>query len=88
MMKLRFVFAAVLSLLAIHSFAANGTMKGEGSAEKPFQIEDYEDLKAIGKGAYLYSSNYVLTADIDASASEHEMCSDEGGCNGFIPIGK
>lgn len=88
MMKLRFVFTAILSLLAIHSFAANGTMKGEGSAEKPFQIEDYEDLKAIGKGAYLYSSNYVLTADIDASASVHEMCSDEGGCNGFIPIGK
>lgn len=87
-MMSRFVFTAVLSLLAIHSFAANGTMKGEGSAEKPFQIEDYDDLKAIGKGAYLYSSNYVLTADIDASASAHEMCSDEGGCNGFIPIGK
>ena len=87
-MKTRLAFVAVLSLFAVCSFAANGTMKGDGSAEKPFQIEDYEDLKAIGKGAYLYSSNYVLTADIDASASAHEMCSDDGGCNGFIPIGK
>ena len=84
----RFISTVILSLLAAYSFAANGTMKGEGTIESPFQIEDYEDLKAIGKGAYLYSSAYELTADIDASASAHEMCSDEGGCNGFIPIGK
>lgn len=86
-MKPQFIFTVVLSLFAIHSFAANGTMKGDGSASKPFQIEDYEDLKAIGKGAYLYSSDYVLTKDIDASASEHEMCNEDG-CNGFISIGK
>ena len=86
-MKPQFIFTVVLSLFAIHSFAANGTMKGDGSASKPFQIEDYEDLKAIGKGAYLYSSDYVLTKDIDASASKNEMCNEEG-CNGFIPIGK
>ncbi len=86
-MKPQFIFTVVLSLLAIHSFAANGTMKGDGSASKPFQIEDYEDLKAIGKGAYLYSSDYVLTKDIDASASKNEMCNEDG-CNGFIPIGK
>ncbi len=86
-MKFRFVVSAVLSLFAIQSFAANGTMKGAGSAETPFQIEDYEDLKAIGKGAYLYSSDYVLTKDIDASASKNEMCNADG-CNGFISIGK
>ena len=86
-MKPQFIFTVVLSLLTIQSFAANGTMKGDGSAEKPFQIEDYEDLKAIGKGAYLYSSNYILTKDIDASASKNEMCNEDG-CNGFIPIGK
>ena len=86
-MKPQFIFTVVLSLFAIHSFAANGTMKGDGSASKPFQIEDYEDLKAIGKGAYLYSSDYVLTKDIDASASKNEMCNGDG-CNGFIPIGK
>ena len=86
-MKPQFIFTVVLSLFAIHSFAANGTMKGDGSASKPFQIEDYEDLKAIGKGAYLYSSDYVLTKDIDASASKNEMCNEDG-CNGFIPIGK
>ena len=82
----KFIFTAILSLLAAYSFAANGTMKGEGTIESPFQIEDYEDLKAIGKGAYLYSSAYELTADIDASASYGEWCSD-GVCNGFIPLG-
>lgn len=86
-MKIGFVVSAVLSLFAIQSFAANGTMKGAGSAKNPFQIEDYEDLKAIGTGAYLYSSDYVLTKDIDASASMNEMCNADG-CNGFIPIGK
>ena len=74
-------------LFVAQVFAANGTMKGDGSASKPFQIEDYEDLKSIGKGAYLYSSDYVLTKDIDASASKNEMCNEDG-CNGFIPIGK
>ena len=82
----RFISTVILSLLAAYSFAANGTMKGEGTIESPFQIEDYEDLKAIGKGAYLYSSAYELTADIDASASYGEWCSD-GVCNGFIPLG-
>lgn len=86
-MKFRFVVSAVLSLFAIQSFAAKGTMVGDGSAEKPFLIEDYEDLKAIGTGAYLYSSDYALAKDIDASASAHEMC-DGGSCNGFITIGK
>ena len=60
-------------LLAVASaFAAGGTMKGAGTAASPFQIEDYEDLKAIGTGNYLYSSSYVLTADIDASSSDFE----------------
>ena len=79
-----FVISLTIPLVA---FAANGTMKGAGTAASPFQIEDYEDLKAIGKGAYLYSADYVLTKDIDASASTNEMCNEDG-CNGFIPIGK
>lgn len=85
-MNLKYVIQALLILLAMPSFAANGIMKGDGSAKKPFQIDDYEDLKAIGKDAYLYSSNYILTKDIDASASEHEYC-DGHVCNSFIPIG-
>lgn len=84
---IRGLFVALTTLLPVALYAAGGTMKGNGSAEKPFQIEDYGDLKAIGKGAYLYSSNYVLTKDIDASASWNEMCNEDG-CNGFIPIGK
>ena len=81
------VIMFALVLLPATLLAANGTMKGNGSVEKPFQIEDYDDLKAIGKGVYLYSSNYVLTKDIDASASKNEMCNQDG-CNGFISIGK
>ena len=85
-MKIRLAFVVALSLLTAYSFAANGTMKGEGTIESPFLVDDYEDLKMIGKGAYLYSSAYMLTADIDASASYGEWCS-EGVCNGFIPLG-
>lgn len=88
-MKFKGAFSAfVISLtIPLVAFAANGTMKGAGTAASPFQIEDYEDLKAIGKGVYLYSSNYVLTKDIDASASKNEMCG-ENGCKGFVPLGK
>ena len=71
-MKVKNVVRVLLAALAVPVFAANGTMKGDGSAEKPFEIEDYEDLKAIGKGSYLYSSNYVVTKDIDASTSKKE----------------
>ena len=57
-MKIGFVFSAVLSLFAIQSFAANGTMKGDGSAEKPFQIEDYFKKRNVQCGwlqwFYLY----------------------------------
>ena len=57
------------------AFAAGGTMSGAGTAASPFQVEDYEDLMAIGTGDYLYSSSYALAADIDASSSD------------FTPIG-
>ena len=86
-MKFKNIAQTLLILFVIPAFAANGTMKGDGSAENPFQIEDYEDLKAIGKGSYLYSSNYIVTKDIDASASKNENCSGDI-CRGFIPIGK
>lgn len=78
---------AVTLTIPLAVFAANGTMKGDGSTESPFQIEDYEDLKAIGTGNYGYSSNYTMTADIDASASASENCVLKG-CHGFVPIGK
>ena len=86
-MNFKNVTRVLLAALAVPALAANGTMKGEGSAEKPFEIEDYEDLKAIGSGSYLYSSNYVVAKDIDASASKSERC-DGDDCRGFIPIGK
>ena len=81
-----FAFFAMLGMLAIQANAANAIMKGDGSAQNPFQIDDYEDLKAIGQGNYLYSSSYVLAADIDASLSQQENC-DHYSCFGFAPIG-
>ena len=84
---MRLIITTAITLFAAHAFAANGAMKGDGSAENPFQIEDYEDLKAIGKDAYLYSSNYILTKDIDASASKNENCKNDE-CSGFTPIGR
>ncbi|SMG40795.1 hypothetical protein [Fibrobacter sp. UWB13] len=84
---MRLIFATAVALFAVQAFAANGIMKGDGSIAKPFQIEDYEDLKSIGKNAYLYSSNYIVTKDIDASASEHEYCNGHV-CNSFIAIGQ
>ena len=72
-MNFKNVVRVLLAMLAVPAFAANGTMKGDGSAENPFQIEDYEDLKAIGKGDYLYSSNYILTKESSGEASEMEM---------------
>ena len=86
-MNFKNVVRVLLGMLAVPAFAANGIMKGDGSTAKPFQIEDYEDLKSIGKNAYLYSSNYILTKDIDASASEHEYCNGHV-CNSFIAIGQ
>jgi len=71
---------------AVSAFAASGTMLGSGTVEDPWQIADYKDLKAIGTGTYLYSSHYILTADIDASASLRER-SDGHVFQGFTPIG-
>ena len=85
-MNMIFAFFAMLGMLAIQANAANAIMKGDGSAQNPFQIDDYEDLKAIGQGNYLYSSSYVLAADIDASLSQKENC-DHYSCFGFAPIG-
>ena len=81
-----FAFFAMLGMLVVQANAANATMKGDGSVQNPFQIDDYEDLKAIGQGNYLYSSSYILTADIDATLSQQENC-DHYSCFGFAPIG-
>lgn len=74
-----------LFLLALAGFAADGKMQGDGSADNPWQISDYDDLKAVGTGSYLLTDHYILTTDIDASSSANENCGDDG-CRGFIPL--
>jgi Secretion system C-terminal sorting domain/The GLUG motif len=64
-------------------YATGGNPTGSGTAEDPFLIADYADLKVVGTTApYTLSAVYRLTADIDASASSTEHSD-----SGFVPIG-
>lgn len=74
------------ALLAVPCLATNGKMAGAGTAESPWQVADYEDLKAVGLGDYSMNGHYVLTADIDASASRNETSAVDSTA-GFQPIG-
>ena len=78
--------AFALLSLASFSFATNGTMAGSGTAEDPWQVADYEDLKAVGVDSYSMDGHYLLVADIDASASRFEK-SETDSTEGFPPIG-
>ena len=73
-------------LFAAFCFATNGNMAGDGTADNPWQVADYEDLKAVGVGSYSMNGHYVLVADIDASASRGEK-NDTDSTEGFQPIG-
>ena len=74
------------ALLAVPCLATNGKMAGAGTAESPWQVADYEDLKSVGIGDYSMNGHYVLTADIDASASRNEKSAADSTA-GFQPIG-
>jgi len=54
-----------------------------------FNVTSYADLKKVGTGAdgWNLDSDYVQTANIDASASATENPDGEGGFYGFEPIG-
>ena len=73
-------------LFAAFCFATNGNMAGDGTADNPWQVADYEDLKAVGVDSYSMNGHYVLVADIDASASRGEK-SETDSTQGFQPIG-
>ena len=77
----------IAALLSIPCLAVNGTMAGAGTAESPWQVADYEDLKAVGIGDYSMDGHYVLSADIDASASRNEKNTADSTA-GFQPIGE
>jgi len=64
-------------------------MAQDGSAENPWQVATYADLKKVGTGADNWNLDdyYIQTADIDASASETENSDGGGGYYGFDPIG-
>ncbi len=74
------------ALLAVPCLATNGKMAGAGTAESPWQVADYEDLKAVGVDSYSMDGHYLLVADIDASASRFEK-SETDSTEGFPPIG-
>jgi len=54
-----------------------------------FNVTTYADLKKVGTGVdgWNLNSDYVQTADIDASASATENPDGSGGYYGFLPIG-
>ena len=74
------------ALLAVPCLATNGKMAGAGTAESPWLVADYEDLKAVGIGDYSMNGHYALVADIDASASRNEKSAVDSTA-GFQPIG-
>ena len=74
------------ALLAIPCLASNGNMAGSGTAEDPWQVADYEDLKAVGVGDYSMNGHYVLVADINATDSWNEK-NESDSTEGFQPIG-
>ena len=84
MIKKILLFAG--AFLVVPCLATNGNMSGSGTAEAPWQVADYEDLKAVGIGNYGMDDHYVLVADIDASASRNEK-SNVDSTAGFQPIG-
>lgn len=83
MNRISFMFGL---LFATFCFATDGNMAGDGTVDNPWQVADYEDLKAVGVGSYSMNGHYVLVADIDASASRGEK-NDTDSTGGFQPIG-
>ena len=68
-------------------------MNGAGTSGDPWQVTDYDDLKKVGRGldadtnTYALSDYYVLTANIDASASADENVDAPARSAGWLPIG-
>ena len=65
----------ILGLLPETACAKNGTMTGDGSLDKPYQIEDYDDLKAfadkVNNGGER-DANAELTGEIQCTDNEWE----------------
>ncbi len=60
--------------------------EGEGTEDSPYLISSFEDLYNLSQVNDLWSSNFKLTTDIDASNSKNsETYNDDG--SGFSPIG-
>jgi len=82
---------ASIFIAPILAFAAGGNLAGSGTADSPWQIADYEDLKMVGHSPYTMNGHYRLVADIDASASKDEIPSYQDTVTrekGFKPIGQ
>jgi len=71
----------LIALAPWSAHAALGTLPGSGTSAAPYQIQDYADLAAVGKGTYSASATYRLVADLDASASDTAHAD-----SGFAPI--
>jgi len=54
---------------------------------KAYLVSNYNDLKMLGVGDCSLNGVYIISADIDASASATENCDSLGFCAGFTPFG-
>ncbi|MGL1934182.1 MAG: Ig-like domain-containing protein [Fibrobacterales bacterium] len=71
------LYIILLSMGTTH--AVDGQLSGSGFKSNPYEIADYADLKQVDSNLTAY---YILTNDIDASASLNENSG-----KGFAPIG-
>lgn len=80
------LFRNVCSLALVILPAAIQAQCGLGpNSEGEYLVSTYAELKQVGVGDCSHSSNYRISADIDASASALEQCNTDG-CKGFTPI--
>jgi hypothetical protein len=77
------LFFVIMVFVMITSKLSAQYSGGTGSESNPYQIASLEDLRTLSLSAVDWSRYFILTADINASATE-----DWNDGKGFSPIGK
>lgn len=86
-MKYLVIFVLLISIRTFSQpIMADSYAGGSGTSTDPYQIETFEQLLRLSEITTDWSKNFVLTADIDASASKLLNIQDDGTL-GFSPIG-
>lgn len=82
-MKIKIVGIIILFNVVVLSLFAQALMpQGSGSASDPYQIASFENLLWVSENTDSWTSNFIQTADIDASQSQ-----DINNGQGWSPLG-